>query len=465
MAARPHPVWLDTAYELCRACVPGEIPSELVRIEDACLRVAAQDVQAPEAVPRVPYSTCRGHAVRAADTAGASAITPIELPASSALTTYVAHGGDPAARALAPGECEFLPAGIALPEHADTVLPSIEVLTDDLAGRVTDGVRFTAPLAERANVCARGEDYARGATLVTRGTRITAQLQAVLIAAGVLTLPVYKRPRIGVVLSSYDTVPAAEVTHPWQRPDATGAYVRSVLERWGYVVPAIEQLTPLGAASATDDARVEHPEYVQRLLELMARYDLLIGVGMPADSMLLGCGLGGPFAFPTGRQLIDLDQTSGLSFALALSDDRTPPVRRKRPIYRSGSSSEIAGWEGYAYYDRAVVLNLPGYTPDVAATMQVAVRRILDLMTGVREPGPQWRQGVLTSPITRRQAVHRLLWGTAHGDESGRVAIAASDAQNGLQLNAFATSNVLLAIPSGVGCAAVGDWVDYVSLD
>lgn len=445
--------------------MPGEIASEIVSVEHAFLRVAAQDVHAPDAVPRVPYSTCRGYAVRAADTAGASAAHPVELPSGSGLARYITHGGDPAARALRPGECQFLPAGIALPENADAVLPSIEALTDDVTPPPSFAERLTAELYEHANVHARGEDYARGALLVARGTRITAQLQAVLIAAGVLTLPVYKRPRIGVVLTSYDTVPAPDVTRPWQRADATGSYVRSVLARWGHAVPSVELFAPLGADGAPMYARDTHLAYVRRLLDVMSRYDLLIGIGMPADSMLLGLGLGGRFAFPEGRRRVELDRSAGLRFALALGDDRTAPVRGKRPIYRQGSSTDIAGWEAFASYDRAVVLNVPGYTPEVATTVQVAVRRILDLMEGVAQPGPVWRKGVLAGPITRRPTAHRFLWGGACVDENGRVAIQVSDDQSGLQLNTFATSNALVAIQAGAGHVGARECVDYVPLD
>ena len=197
----------------------------------------------------------------------------------------------------------------------------------------------------------------------------------------------------------------------------------------------------------------------------MSRYDLLIGVGMPADSSLRGRGLGGPFAFPGSRRLIHFGTWAHKCFALAVSDDRTPPVLGKRAIYRPGSTTEIAGSEGFAFYDRAIVLNLPGYIPDVAAYIHVAVRYIADLMEGVREPGPIWRKAALTHPLTRHQNVHRFLWGDAQIDETGRVSIQASEDQTGLHLNAFAASNALVAIQSGIGEVTVGESVDYILID
>lgn len=460
-----EPPWLDLACRLSTACKLGERHSEIVPTEEACLRVVAQDVHAPEPVPRVPYALRNGYAVRAAETNGATAAAPIALQISRGMATYFANGGDPAMRAMRQGECVSVPAGIPLPQNADAVVPYLEEQTDELNPPPVFEERITAPVRSGANVQECGEDYKQGAALITRGTRITAQLQAVLIAAGVLIVPVYKRPRIGVALSSFDTVPPADAIHPWQRRDATSAYIRSALARWGHTVPPTEQVAPIDAPPSPSARRDAHGVYVQRLQDLMSRYDLLIGVGMPADSSLRNRGLGGPFAFPTPRQLIHFGTWAHKAFALSISDDRTPPVLGKRAIYRAGSTTGVAGWEGFAFYDRAIVLNLPGYIPEVAAYIQIAVRYIVDLMEGMKEPGPIWRQAALTHPLTRDQNVHRFLWANAHIDETGRVSIRANDNQTDLHLNAFSTSNALVALRSGTGKATAGERVDYILIE
>lgn len=459
-----EPPWLNLAYNLSTGCNLGELRSEIVPTEDACLRVVAQDVHAPEPVPRVPYALCSGYAVRAAETRRATAATPVALQRRTEFRAYVANNGDPAARALRPGECESIPAGIPLPENADAVLPYIEEETDELNPPPVFEEQIVAPVCEAANVQRCGEDYERGATLVARGTRITAQLQAVLIAAGVLVLPVYKRPRIGVVLSSYDTVPPSDAIHPWQRRDATSAYIRSVFARWGYTVPPTEQIAPVNpfAPRAHGDA---YATYRRRLLRLMSNYDLLIGVGMPADPTFLRLGVGGPFSFPVPARLIDFDRSRNGHFKLGVGDDRTPPIFGKRPIYRAGSTTEIGGCEGFAYYDRAIVLNLPGYTPEVAAYMHTAVRYIIDLMEGVQDPGPVWRKGELAHPLKRHPKRHRFLWGNAHLDEGSRVTLRAKDDQSGLHLSTFVASNALVALQFGTDQADAGESIDYVLLD
>jgi molybdopterin biosynthesis enzyme len=413
--------------------------------------------------------------MRAADTAGATSSHLVELQIKSGATRiYIKTGGDPIAHALGPGECAYIPAGIPLPENADAVLYTPPEVTDEVTVPIVDKLEVTASVRKGDNARLPGEDYARGATLVTRGTRITPQIQAVLIAAGVFTVPVYRRPRVGVVLSSYDAVPLANVEHAWQRPDSMSGYVCALLARWGYVTPSVEQLAPLPPTDSSDttqtsqDAKDAQETYREQLLDLMSRYDLLIGVGMPADAALLANGLGGPVScFTHGQEHIHFDNTKERGFICGLGDDRTSPVisKRRDPVYRSGSSTDIARYETLFSYDRAIVLNVPGHTPEVATVMHLFVPRILDSMEGVAQPGPVWQKGILASPVTRQALEHRFLWGVARTDEGGRVVIEVSDDQNSLSLSAFATSNALVTIRNGEGQIAAGECVDYLSLD
>jgi molybdopterin biosynthesis enzyme len=450
------------------------------------MRVAAEDVKAPGPVPRVPYALRRGEAVRAADTAGATTTRPVELEKRSGATgIYIKTGGDPSANALGPGECAYFPAGCPLPENADAVLYAPPEVTDEVTVPIVDKLKVTAPVRKGDNARLIGEDYERGATLVTRGTRITPEIHAVLIAAGVFTVPVYRRPRVGVVLSSYDAVPPANVEHAWQRPDSMSGYVRSLLARWGYATPSVEWLAPLHPMVSSDTTRKtqeatearetegqQEPQaaqeaYREQLLDLMSRYDLLIGVGMPADAVMLANGLGGPVScFAHGQEHVHFDNTKDRGFICGLGDDRTSPMisKRRDPVYRSESSTEIARYDSLFSYDRAIVLNVPGHTPEVATVMQLFVPRLLDSMEGVAQPGPVWQKGTLASPITRHALEHRFLWGVARSDESGRVVIQVDDDQSRLSLNAFAASNALVTIRNGEGQIAAGECVDYLSL-
>jgi len=367
---------------------------------------------------------------------------------------------------LGPGECTYFPAGFPLPENADAVLYSPPEETDEVTVPIVSTVKVTASVSKGDNARLAGQDYERGATLVARGTRITPQMQAVLIAAGVFTVPVYRAPRVGVVLSSYDAVPPENVEHTGQRPDSMTAYVRSLIAGWGYAAPTVEQLAPLPPTDSASAAHDAEEAYRDRLLDLMSRYDLLIGVGMPTDGAMLANGLGGPVScFPHGQERVHFDNTKERGFMCGLGDDRTSPVVGKRPHYRPDAPTEIFRYDGFFIYDRAIVLNVPGDTPEVAAVMHLFARRILDFMECVATPGPVWRRGTLEAPLTRHANEHRFLWGVAHTDENGRVVIQVSDDQHRQSLRPFAASNVLVTIRNGTDPLAAGECVDYLSLD
>ena len=466
-APHRYPSWLDNAYSDLSGAVRGEPHTDLIPVENACMRVAAEDVKAPGPVPRVPYTLRRGHAVRAADTAGATSAQPVELNITSGpISLCIKAGGDPSVTPLGPGECTYFPAGLPLPENADAVLYAPPEETDEVTVPIVSTLKVTAPVRKGENARLPGEDYERGATLVARGTRITPQMQAVLVAAGVFTVPVYRAPRVGVVLSSYDAVPPANAEHAWQRPDSMSAYVRSLLAEWGYAAPTVEQLAPLPTTDSPSAAHDAEDAYRDQLLDLMSRYDLLIGVGMPADGGMLGSGLGGPVScFPHGQERVHFDNTKERGFICGLGDDRTSPVVGKRPFYQPYAPTEIFRYDGFFIYDRAIVLNVPGDTPEVATVMHLFARRILDFMECVAKPGPVWRRGTLESPLTRHATEHRFLWGVARTDEKGCVVIQVSDDQNSQSLRAFATSNALVAIRCGTGQVGTGECVDYLSLE
>jgi hypothetical protein len=232
------------------------------------------------------------------------------------------------------------------------------------------------------------------------------------------------------------------------------------------MTPSVEQFAPLrptDSPSAYNEARAA---YIKHLVDLMSRYDLLIGVGMPADSWMLSSGVGGPtLCFFHGQNRVHFDNTTERGFICGLGDDRTPLVQVKHRIYHPGSLSRVAIHERFDYCDRAIVLNVPGHTSEVATVMHLFVRRILDSVEGIAQPRAAWRTGTLELPITRHALEHRFLWGVASTDEDGRVVIQVSDDQNCLSLNPFATANALVAIRSGAGQVAAGECVDYVSLE
>ena len=101
-----------------------------------------------------------------------------------------------------------------------------------------------APLSAGRHVIAPGSEFRQGSLLLPRGSRITAERQIALTAAGVRDIEVTKRPRIGVVIVGYEQCVPRTARERWQRPDTSGPYIRAVLQRWGYEVRSVEYIEP-----------------------------------------------------------------------------------------------------------------------------------------------------------------------------------------------------------------------------
>ena len=177
-------ITLEQAVELLLRHSP-QPQKEAVPLAEALGRVVAEDIRASFDNPPFDRSPLDGYALRAADTAGATAAKPARLR----LTGEECAGDFYAAR-VHPGETVRIMTGGAMPQGTDAVIRQENV---QLAG---EEVLIPYPLRHHENYCFAGEDIRRGAVLVTAGETLTAARLAVLASQGVASVPVWRRPRV-----------------------------------------------------------------------------------------------------------------------------------------------------------------------------------------------------------------------------------------------------------------------------
>ncbi|WP_176050999.1 SMI1/KNR4 family protein [Burkholderia sp. BCC1644] len=455
------PSWLRQAYERCRHLVPGAMLSETIPIDDAALRVTAEDVIAPDDVPSVALAACDGYALRAADTATASRAEPVELDCELGLAPLASRTASPAARALAPRRAASIPAYVAMPDHADTVAPKTEHRWIDANAGAR--LRFHAPLAAGQHVIAVGSEFRKGQVLLAKGMRITPARQAVLIAAGVRDIAVTKRPRIGVVIAGYDSVPPGHAREPWQRFDSIGPYLRAVLRQWGYEVPAVETLPLPSSIPWSSEAERNEREFKQRLGALSGRYDLIVGAGLPAGAPFEIRGLNAQTMYSNSRETIRIQQTPGERFNAGRSDDRSPPT--KWTVQSTRPDGSVCRTEAFVSYDQAVLVNLPGHTSGVAALMHTIVPRVLDLLEHVAAPGPCWATALTAHDIAPDAELNGMRWGNLSATERGEARVRLLPFQGDGPIRGIAEADGLVAIPAGVDVLPAGTPVLFLRLD
>jgi molybdopterin molybdotransferase len=173
-------------------------PVETVSLDDALGRVPAEPIAAPHALPGFARATVDGFAVRAADTYGASEGLPSYLDLAGE-----ARMGRPPEVDVRPGTAVAIATGAPLPPGADAVL-KIEH-TQHATPELLEVLR---PVTPGEGMVRADEDAAPGAALIRAGRPLRAQDLGVLAAAGFTQIPVHARPRVGIVSTGDELVPA-----------------------------------------------------------------------------------------------------------------------------------------------------------------------------------------------------------------------------------------------------------------
>lgn len=189
------------------------VGKESVPLTDALGRILAEDLHADADLPTFNRATMDGYAVRASSTFGASDANPAYLIVKGA----VAMGESPDF-SLGPGECARIATGGMLPGGADAVamIEHTERLDERDVGGTIEVYRSVAP---GQHVIQQGEDVQKGAALLTIGRRLRSQEVGLLAAFGVESVPVHRRPVVGILSTGDEVVPIGEIPGPGQIRD------------------------------------------------------------------------------------------------------------------------------------------------------------------------------------------------------------------------------------------------------
>jgi len=196
--------------------------AETITLDTALGRTLAADVTAGRDLPPFTNSAMDGYAIRAVDTTGASPAIPVVL------TVIGMHAaGDSAMLTIREGETAAITTGAPLPIGADAVVRLEE--TD----RGTAMVAVHASVAPGANVRWQGEMIRAGATLLPTGARLSPGQIGLLAATGNARPSVVRRPRIALLSTGNELIPAEKQPGPGQIPDTNGPLLAALIARCG----------------------------------------------------------------------------------------------------------------------------------------------------------------------------------------------------------------------------------------
>ncbi|KMM61837.1 molybdopterin molybdenumtransferase [Bacillus glycinifermentans] len=253
----PIPVY-EAAALVSRHHKHGEI--EWVHLEESLHRYLAEDVTADHDVPAFDRSPYDGFAVRASDTAGASREHPVRFEVIDHI-----GAGAVSEKTLGPFQAVRIMTGAQIPEGADAVV-MLELVKTYSEGE-KQYMELKRSFQPGDNISKKGEDAEKGSVLLMKGTRITSGVIALLATFGYASVPVVKKPVIGIIATGTELLNVSDPLVPGKIRNSNASMVMAQVEEAGG--------TPLYLGKISDDFE-ESFDAVKKALE---KVDFLITTG------------------------------------------------------------------------------------------------------------------------------------------------------------------------------------------
>ncbi|GIX05561.1 MAG: molybdopterin molybdenumtransferase MoeA [Planctomycetaceae bacterium] len=236
-------VW-NWLAEVVREYEPWE--SEAVELFAAAGRVLADDVVSPRNVPDFPKAMMDGYAVRAEETHGTGVYQRVSLQVVGTCYPGRAYEGT-----VGPGQAVQIMTGGRLPKGADAVVPV------EATERLGEMVWISDAVVAGRHVSTPGEDVSAGSVVFSAGRRLRPQDLGMLSILGQRVVRVRRRPRVKVVITGNEVLPAGSASQVNMTPDANGPMLCALITRDGgqplLVGPLRDEPAALTGAVSPDD--------------------------------------------------------------------------------------------------------------------------------------------------------------------------------------------------------------------
>ena len=195
-----------------------------IPIGAAYQRVLANDVVSAVDVPGFDRSMMDGYAVRAEDTLGATPYNRLPLRVVGQALPGLAFSQE-----VASGQTVRIMTGAPLPPGADAVLPVERIEVDG------DRILAQDTVVRQKHVGVRGEDIRRGDLVLPRGRCLRPQDVGVLSSIGQAEVEVIRSPRVRIIVTGNELLPAGSLPSEHRISDANGPMLTSLVTRDGGV--------------------------------------------------------------------------------------------------------------------------------------------------------------------------------------------------------------------------------------
>lgn len=168
---------------------------ETIDINECYHRILGEDIYASIDVPSFNRSTVDGYAVKSTDTHGASETMPILLQNIGS----VEMGQAPNIQ-IKDDTCCYVPTGGYLPPGANAMVMI------EYTEKYNEEIAILSTATPLQNIIHSGDDVKSGSQILKKGTRLTSRHIGVLAAAGIFSIPVYKRLKVLIISTGDELV-------------------------------------------------------------------------------------------------------------------------------------------------------------------------------------------------------------------------------------------------------------------
>jgi molybdopterin molybdotransferase len=210
MLGRQQLITVEEALKLLLEHSPFRQPAEVsLAIENSYGRILSRDVISPENLPSFSRSTVDGFAVNSADTFGATDGFPSYLN----LVEEILMGEKPGLT-LKKGAAAKIATGGMLPEGADSV-----VMFEHTQQMDEKMIEVVKPVSPGENVIQAGEDARKEESVLQAGQKLRPQDIGALAGLGITDVWVYQKPKVSIISTGDEIVPADKPVKPGQVRD------------------------------------------------------------------------------------------------------------------------------------------------------------------------------------------------------------------------------------------------------
>ena len=399
------------------------LPSEQKPLIEALGQVLAEDITSSFDIPPLDNTAMDGYAVRAEDTAGADADSPVVLDVIGEVAAGYEFDGE-----VRGGSAVRIMTGAPVPTGADAIVPFEE--TDEPFEKAPAGTRRFAATVRvfkearaGANIRRAGEDVRPGKVLVTRGTVLRPSEIGVIASVGRAMVTVIRRPIVAVLSTGDELLEPGQPRTGARIYDSNAHSIGALVRRYGGV-PRL-----LGIAKDTVEA-------------LTAK----IREGLSADLLITSAGVSRG----------DYDVVKDVLTREGEIDFWTVAMKPGKPL--AFGSFQMDGRQ-------VPHIGLPGNPVSSMVAFDLFGRPAMMKMMGKSD----WRRPIIRA-IAEEQIVNRndprlFLARCIVTERAGRYYASLTGAQGSGILTSMVRANALTLIPADVDVVEPGEEIDVLMLD